>query len=306
MIFARTLLLAVAVGGALAAAPCAAAGSRTGRPACDALVVHEPRQLRDSLLELSAPVLGKPPLAWTEDDFDRIYRTADYCDGVRDPSTNSVIRAATWRSNLDPAREAVLSASATLRDSDAFRKNGRTKAVVLPPCERLLEWSHDPRDFRNNSAAIFGRDVLETPLEDFDLVMGYVKSCAPALFRIAHGRLKLREDETQRRLQSILDVYTTVHAAHTERRAGGNRATDMIAYMDGRPVPSTLASRRTQSLVRELDRYAASRQRLPADQIESMNREATAIAAEAKTRIETVWAEAVKERISRDIFSEQP
>ena len=37
-----------------------------------------------------------------------------------------------------------------------------------------------------------------------------------------------------------------------------------------------------------------------------MNREATAIAAEAKTRIETVWAEAVKERISRDIFSEQP
>ena len=305
MTFARTLLLLATAGGVFAAVPCAAAGSRTGRPACDALVVHEPRQIRDGLLEMSAPVLGKLPLAWTEEDFDRIYQTADYCDGVRDPSTNSVIRAATWRSNLDPAREAVLTAAATLRDSEAFRRSGRTRSVVLPPCEKLLEWSHDPRDFRNNSAAIFGRDVLETPSEDFDLVMGYVRACAPALMKIAQGRLRQREEETQRRLQSILDVYAAVHAAQVERRAG-NRTTDMIAYMDGRPVPATLASRRTQSLVRELDRYAAARQRLPADQIESMNREATAIAAEAKTRIETVWAEAVKERISRDIFSEQP
>lgn len=306
MSFARTLMLAAVAGAALAAAPCAVAGSRTGRPVCDALVVHEPRQIRDGLLEMSGPVLGKGPLAWTEDDFDRIYRTVDYCDGVRDPSTNSIIRASTWRSNLDPAREAVLSAAAVLKDAEALRRDGRTKAVALPSCETLLDWSHDPRDFRNNSAAIFGRDVLDTPPADFPLVTGYVKSCAPALFQIAKGRLKQREEETQRRLQSILDVYAAVDGAHAERRAGGNRPTDMVAYMDGRPVPAGLASRRTQSLVRDLDRYAAARQRLPADQIESMNREATAIAAEAKTRIETVWAEAVKERISRDIFSEQP
>jgi len=37
-----------------------------------------------------------------------------------------------------------------------------------------------------------------------------------------------------------------------------------------------------------------------------MNKEASAIAAEAKSRVELVWADAVKERISRDIFSEQP
>ena len=35
--------------------------SRTGRPVCDALVAHEPRVLRDGLLEMSAPVLGKAP-----------------------------------------------------------------------------------------------------------------------------------------------------------------------------------------------------------------------------------------------------
>lgn len=300
----RALLLALA---SSALATAAAAGpSRTGRPVCDALVAHEPRILRDSLLEMSAPVLGKPPLSWNEDDFDRVYRAADYCDGVHDAGTNSMVRSSTWRANLDPAREAVLGTVVALREAEAHRQGTHTKAVVLPPCEKLLDWSHDPRDYRNNSAAIFGRDFLNTPYEDLEAVMSYVKVCAPAVVRIASARLKQREDDTQRRLQSILEVYGSLQGALAERRNAGQRNTDMVAYMDGHPIPSTLASRRTQSLVRDLDRYAAARQRLPADQIEAMNKEASAIAAEAKSRVELVWADAVKERISRDIFSEQP
>lgn len=280
--------------------------SRTGRPVCDALVAHEPRVLRDGLLEMSAPVLGKAPLSWNEDDFDRVYRAADYCDGVHDAGTNSMIRSSTWRANLDPAREAVLGTVVALREADAHRSGMHPKAVTLPSCDRLLDWSHDPREYRNNSAAIFGRDFLNTPYEDLDAVMAYVKVCAPAVIRIASARLKQREDDTQRKLQSILEVYGSLQGALAERRNAGQRNTDMVAYMDGHAIPSTLASRRTQSLVRDLDRYAAARQRLPADQIEAMNKEASAIAAEAKSRVELVWADAVKERISRDIFSEQP
>lgn len=303
----RVAKILLAVGSALlGAAPAEAAASRTGRPVCDALVAHEPRILKEGLLELSGPVLGKPPLSWNEEDFDRVYRAADYCDGLHDAGTNSMIRSSTWRANLDPAREVVLGTVVALREAESRRQNTHTKSVVLPACEKLLEWSHDPREFRNNSAALFGRDALDTPYEDLGAVMGYVKACAPAVVRIAQARMKQREEETQRRLASLMEVYGSIQGALAERRNAGQRATDMVAYMDGRAIPPTLASRRTQSLVRDLDRYAASRQRLPPDQIEAMNKEASAIAAEAKTRVEIVWAEAVKERISRDVFSEQP
>lgn len=282
---------------ALASATARAEDVAPAQDACSYLYVPA-FEVRDQLTSFKK-VFGKRAIYWTADDFEAVRELARKCNGVG--PDDAKVAAFTWGEMISAAERIVLPIASLHRQVRAFAETLGSDGITYPDCWRLFDWTQDDYKQTDASASFFGRSYMAMTDADLARSVKYVNQCLIYLPEYA-SRTGRNRGDAQIFVYKAMDKALLVQKRRSEYDAAHRRPTDLVLTIDGVEVLPTFLAATTREMVLRHDRLAQTGRRFTPEMVAGLMRLAEDVFGENKSVWDTAYAEAVKERLRKEVF----
>lgn len=266
---------------------------------CAELSSMPPRETLDYLMRFQGELFGKDVLEWRLTDFSLLSSAISECAAEGFGRNRSWWNA--WANGTDKAAEYALPILLSSQEHEKWGEKQVTERIVLPNCLSLLNWTMDPVSLTDASQEIFSVDFKDMSIRDAQLAMDFSAGCQAHLPAIAAGRFDVSPAVTEAVVESLIETAFRTASARAEELVSPARIGDVSVEVDGRPALLGLAGDRVKSYV-QLVKDALAKGPLSNDQIETFNREGTALLEEGQNAHGVAYIEGAKAALRREMF----